>query len=537
MQFVMTNFKDMCYNLLTDKQSKDFHHRAIRYLQHETKKCKSCGKGYFAIGLSKNVRFGSSRWKKIGKYDQAFINPGSVGDSKNTNVDEIEMMYRKSLYSLPESVSNSSRRKTTSYFSTGDVSSHMAKSELSESQSGFVLFQRRPIHVNILRTNSFSDFDFTDCKCLSILMSMYCEMLRHCKGIENVEKIFEVSIDYSYVCMESKNDVEAENSLKLALELLESPIFSEKYQNWMIDLKRAKVYTILGQGKMNIKRDLQGAYKCFIKALVLYGFPFPRNLLKIKRQIKYESCKHWCRIYINSKIGTVNTDEESEFCNNISECLQNLSKLFVKRQMYHHAELAAIWALNKALDGGENFLNLCNAYAQMLTINNCVRRRNYTNYHERSAIKLTRLRRNFDKQELEAIAWLMLSVFVGRFVASKLNLNLLELGRVIWQIGKTTHSFKILLQILPLMILFAIIFKLMPETVDILNDFFIYSNDDVDGSGLFDYYCACLILQLETGFSIESFKSCESFLLRSTFNFSLKDPSSRKRLAVILWLW
>lgn len=46
-------FRETAYNLLTDNQRKEFHSRAIRYLEKETRRCYACGHGYFTklIGL------------------------------------------------------------------------------------------------------------------------------------------------------------------------------------------------------------------------------------------------------------------------------------------------------------------------------------------------------------------------------------------------------------------------------------------------------------------------------------------------------
>ena len=47
LQFRFPQFREITYNLLTDNQKKEFHHRAIRYLEKETRKCKACGGGFF----------------------------------------------------------------------------------------------------------------------------------------------------------------------------------------------------------------------------------------------------------------------------------------------------------------------------------------------------------------------------------------------------------------------------------------------------------------------------------------------------------
>lgn len=47
MRFRLPMFRNITYNLLTDNQKKDFHNRAVRYLEKETRKCRSCGNGFF----------------------------------------------------------------------------------------------------------------------------------------------------------------------------------------------------------------------------------------------------------------------------------------------------------------------------------------------------------------------------------------------------------------------------------------------------------------------------------------------------------
>lgn len=47
MRFRMPIFRETTYNLLTDNQKKEFHNRASRFLEKETRRCRSCGNGYF----------------------------------------------------------------------------------------------------------------------------------------------------------------------------------------------------------------------------------------------------------------------------------------------------------------------------------------------------------------------------------------------------------------------------------------------------------------------------------------------------------
>lgn len=46
-RFRQDNFRRMVYDMLTESQLKVYHVRAIWYLENETRRCRSCGGGYF----------------------------------------------------------------------------------------------------------------------------------------------------------------------------------------------------------------------------------------------------------------------------------------------------------------------------------------------------------------------------------------------------------------------------------------------------------------------------------------------------------
>lgn len=47
MRFRDSKFRKMLYDLLTDNQMKQFHTRAIWFLENETRRCRACGGGFF----------------------------------------------------------------------------------------------------------------------------------------------------------------------------------------------------------------------------------------------------------------------------------------------------------------------------------------------------------------------------------------------------------------------------------------------------------------------------------------------------------
>lgn len=90
--------------------------------------------------------------------------------------------------------------------------------------------------------------------------------------------------------------------------------------------------------------------------------------------------------------------------------------------MWEHAELAAAWSLNKALQSDKDFFGLCNAYANMLEIANHMHKKNFCIALEVHALRFChRKRSSVEAQELKAVAMLYGCVFCSRY---SLNLGL-----------------------------------------------------------------------------------------------------------------
>lgn len=65
MRFTSTTFRETTYNLLTDNQKREFHARAIRYLEKETRKCRACGNGYFTKYMGNRLDYVGYSMHKI----------------------------------------------------------------------------------------------------------------------------------------------------------------------------------------------------------------------------------------------------------------------------------------------------------------------------------------------------------------------------------------------------------------------------------------------------------------------------------------
>lgn len=70
-------------------------------------------------------------------------------------------------------------------------------------------------------TRTFSAADFSSCQCPQILTTMYSQMLEHCEGAGQMDKMMEAMLEYSYVCIVSCNIPQAMKILEQAMALLD----------------------------------------------------------------------------------------------------------------------------------------------------------------------------------------------------------------------------------------------------------------------------------------------------------------------------
>lgn len=70
-------------------------------------------------------------------------------------------------------------------------------------------------------TRTFSASDFASCQCPQILTTMYSQMLEHCEGAGQMDKLMDALLEYAYVCIVSYNIPQAMKILQEALKLLQ----------------------------------------------------------------------------------------------------------------------------------------------------------------------------------------------------------------------------------------------------------------------------------------------------------------------------
>ncbi|XP_050306071.1 adenylate cyclase type 10-like isoform X2 [Anthonomus grandis grandis] len=443
MRFLSTTFRETTYNLLTDNQKREFHAKAIRYLEKETRKCRACGNGYFTKYMGNKLDYdlrSQKLKKKKKKGEKARISVTTEQSSQitgMTNMRESDTM-RFSLYSSGSGHSHESSSRYVKESATGHTflssmfSSHMsANLEVSSStknydadiEGDFQMIQSA-IGINTINkykndyniTKTFSDADFSQCTCLLILTAMYTQMIEHCSGAGLVEKMMNAMIEFCYVCIESQNVPQTFKILDEALDLLEGPMKQTVELDWMITLKRGKLYAIMGYSRMKLAQYEEG-YVHLIAALDCYGITFPSNTVALSIKQISLSLQQDMSLYIFPKLytGKSNDDDLSNYCNDVAECLYYLSSYFKIKGKFYHARLAAMWALKHAKYSETDFSLICMCYANM--INMCT---HFGDQGQNIALEVfafelcQRKRSTVEREELKAVALMYSAIFFAR---------------------------------------------------------------------------------------------------------------------------
>ncbi|KAK9746114.1 Adenylate and Guanylate cyclase catalytic domain [Popillia japonica] len=132
-RFRLGAFRETTYNLLTDSQRKEFHGRAVRYLEKETRKetrkCKACGNAFFVRILG--VRYDEGMKKKL-KLQRA------SRKAQRSATNNMDLQKKTSQYSAATSSTGSPSRSQNVNISTGGDSKYSAvkKGSSAELHSG-----------------------------------------------------------------------------------------------------------------------------------------------------------------------------------------------------------------------------------------------------------------------------------------------------------------------------------------------------------------------------------------------------------------
>ncbi|XP_063626701.1 adenylate cyclase type 10-like isoform X1 [Cydia splendana] len=510
MRFKSTLFQTTTYDLLTEIQKYDLHARAMMFLKQYTRRCWYCGEGCFH--------------KLLGRC----TNDGLVNEStdlKNT---------QEMIQSLAEESRHVTRRLTRSTKSL----EHMFQSSVMIRifSEELLRFPGQGSEIGVLpksdtHVRSFSSLDVANCECLSIALAAYVQLIVHCRGAGEHEKLFEAYLEYADLCVNSNTP----QALCLLNEA-ETVIMSDEYWShcrlnckisWFKDFCLGRIVSLRG-GCMLASGELIEARKHLHRALELFRDPFPTTKYQQMIRNMHITVRQWMAFKVAPK-AFVGTEDGliGFFYEEVAITLNRLYTLFIGCKEYSNAELTAKWSFDYALRRNSNFKLLCECYGNMITthFNNqefskCVKIVNM-------AIELSRRKRGrLDDAEARAVCVLYTTVFLFYVDYGKKNESL-EFGLPVMHMVSMLHESSMRVRLV-VSVLRLLLSDLHINEMVLLMRENLYMDGEFDLSSTTWYYTYSLMILIETGYCVESYQQCERFYMQhgdTILAFKSKDAA------------
>lgn len=536
LMFKMNFFRETIYSSMTDSQRKDFHTRAFNYLQQETRQCKNCGGGYFhrILGGRENYRLHtkkvqrekpymtfSQRSKQTSKFAAFLQKQFDKGDDNHDEQNLVAFYGPK----------NINMNDDTYNFCTPDRRLIYGL---------FCPFLPRSKQAIETITRSFTSYDFKDCECSLILMSMYTQVLDHCLGAEMYEILMDVYIEFATACIAVGNQTQAIHLLTKAKNLLIEKKFMIVQNDivWRRTAMLGKINTTLGYLYIE-KGQIEIASVKLNEALNNFGCSMPTSKSAVRLLTR---TKRWkLKLIMNCLHHTIGSLEEYEalFCEQLAECLCAMCRMYQMMNLWDLAELASTWALICALKSDKDFFITCTAYTQMLNVAYHFGRHGFSWWLEKSALVMVANKRmgELTNNDLSSVAKLYFAIFESRIIRCEL-VSAINMGYKTLRISETIQPYSLILYVLPELISSLIVRIRIDEVIVLLKKLSNIASEDNDDSAMCWYYTLSLSLALDTGYTLVTFQQCEKFYHDECDALVCnRDPDSERAFYACMWLW
>lgn len=517
LHFISNNFLEATYNLLPEVQKNEFHLRAARYLEKNTRKCRSCGNGFFEQftgKIEKALRFRKSRKSSMSK--------SSFEDDHNSSYS-----YHSDIGShaqLSEVLSEIS--STNEYISALGIINPKRLYEMKEQAS---------------LTRTFSMYDFSSCQCKLILNFMYGEVSKHYRFAGQYDQMVKALFAYSKSCLNLENTPEVFNVLNIAEEHLRTRGIGDDEPPWKLRLLEGKVFALRGKA-LHQTSQIEAAEQYFLKALAKYGAPFPKS--NLARYIKTYTMKLKQKFSLYIWPDTLQQQMklyESEYFNDVAECLHWMTQLFLEQEETKKVELSAVWGLHCALKANYEFAMICQSFTDMVT----VAQRNCNSFYC-LALEIHSLRychkkvSDIEADDLKYVAELYQAIRSLRCSRSELE-KAIYIGYIALRLAISVNHSKLILKVIPRLVLSLMLKSYLQEACALLTELDFYSSEsDCNSiqSGRLSFHVVCLRFQMETGYTFIPYKDSEKFCYAVNLQLaSLRDPIARIEFVSLMWLW
>ncbi|XP_053615027.1 adenylate cyclase type 10-like [Plodia interpunctella] len=520
MRFRHSLFRTTTYELLTESQKHEMHYRALMFLERYTRRCSACGSGCFVrlLGLRtddglraeneelkrtrQQIRNLSAETRVAGDYDVASV------VTKTRSQFSIQPIIR----GMP-----------------GDFhSDYDSEEKVRNTNDSIGLYTNKQVR-------SFSSLELGNCECLAILLSVYCQIIDHCKGANQNLKLYEAYMEYIDLSILKLNIPQAIRLL-YEVETFVKTAFQDEMPHWINDFRLASIHSLRGMCMLE-SGDLGEAREQFFTAMKLYRNPFPETkfdigLSKMKiafHQVMAMSVAPQCyHIRDPGYLGYYYED--------LALTLNRMYRLFLETKEEDLAILAAKWSYNYALRTNANFRILCNSYGNMIAVYRQKQKFSMCRALEKRVMELChRKRGQLDVTEVQAVCYLYTALFLF-FVEYGKKMESIMFGLSVMRMMSSLTDLNTRQHLILWMLKFLLSDLRIQDMVAIMREFF-YMVDHYDLSSETWYYFYAIIILLDTGYCVEPYSACEKFYIKKgDAILRSKSPEAAWNYFVGMWL-
>lgn len=577
-KFKNKNSQLTCYELLPMNQKKEFHARAVNYLENNNQKCPECGgtllvlesyMNFFPLEeddapcvtpLTREDSYGSTYSEE--EYSDAVDRKTS--DVLNT---ASEMLRRETNFLLPlgnytqshsilknsvEGPANwnraSNKRVTVSSF----IFRSLSQVDVSESLNQIML---RPLleakdlsewhelgvidstdnlgayfhdqNVSIPIEKGISSIDFKRCTCSDLKILLHEQLLTHALFAEMKEKIIEFSVQLSYLHLMANNVESAIEVITNAEEILTKQSKELNLSSIQKKIFLGRVYSLKAASEF-IRGELVVSKMYVERACRIYGLKINQvtsDLVRFKALFKNIKMKK--RKYKEHE-ETIAAD--SVFCLNIA------TSIYFGMADDKTAKLTSTWALERIQQVDCRLEDACDALSigTQLELD-----RGFTE----GTIEIERIFKRVIKKirepvqadKLYSIGKVLLATFRARMARTELPAAIRSGFRAMI-VSKFLHAYNVSVDIIPDLFYILLARKRFEEAIDVAQLAIVISRNKEAQANETWYYALCMDLILDAGFQLASpasiYKYSHGLLMESN-----NGGAGRRRLFVNLWTY
>ncbi|KYN20825.1 Adenylate cyclase type 10 [Trachymyrmex cornetzi] len=477
LEFKVSAFHKMMYNIQTDEEKQEYHTRAARICELAARKCNSCGSGRFLrilsedvfkelkegdISLKPKVSFVRRRTFVQDKWTKPSILPEpTILATQTISVEKIRDSVDICRISImPSDIDDEENEVILKNGDNDRINIKFGR----RSTSIFPEITADPSHPSLLE--KFSHIDYRNCQCDNVISHLFWKLHEHIEKSGEIDKLLEFFIQYSAGMIQIAQPLYAINLLSIAAERSKAVEVDEWIdENTEDNITNKGIILALMGDAHNALGNYDQAKKYYLLAVKLRGTP-PKE-----KGICY-NIKMFCKLYAPPRSYTVD-EKSSQLVIKKLELASYLRRLcvgFIIENKLKKAQSFALRSFKLAFLNVNSFLEKGEVYLATVRVLHCTRNIKLIRRIER--LMLITIKRKAIWNDAEEIT-----------MVANIYLTMYQIRRV-------------------------------NEAVDLMRELYFLADEDIDLSAKTWYYALSLDLMLDAGIVLELYETSYNYYVK-----------------------